>query len=60
MPLINCKVHLDLTWTKDCLLSNIDGNTRFQIEYTKLYIPVVTLSVKDNINFIKQQNNGFK
>ena len=60
MLLINCKVHLDLTWTKDCPLSTIDGNTKFQITDTKFYIPVVILSAKDNANFIKQQNDGFK
>ena len=31
MPLITCKVHLELRWTKDCLLSNVDGDTKFQI-----------------------------
>ena len=60
MPLINCKLHLDLIWKKECVLSNIVGATRFRITDTKLYVPVVTLSAKDNANFIKQQNDGFK
>ena len=60
MPLIHCKVHLELTWKKDCLLSNSDGNIKFQIQDTKLYVPVVTLSKDDKKDFTKQQNEGFK
>ena len=56
MPLINCKIKLDLTWKKECILSNQNGNSVFIINDTKLYVPVVTLS-KD---FIEQQNKGFQ
>ena len=38
----------------------VGGDTKFQLEDTKLYVPVVTLSAKDNTNFIKQQNEDFK
>ena len=34
--------------------------TTFQITSAKLYIPVVTLSTKDNVNLTKQLNEGFK
>ena len=34
--------------------------TTFQITRTKLYVPVVTLSTKNNVNFTKQLNEGFK
>ena len=34
--------------------------TTFQITNTKLYVPVVTLSTKDNVNLTKQLNKGFK
>ena len=34
--------------------------TTFQITSTKLFVPVVTLSTKDNVNLIKQLNEGFK
>ena len=56
MPLINCKIKLDLTWKKESILSNQNGNSVFIINDTKLYVPVVTLS-KD---FIEQQNKGFQ
>ena len=32
----------------------------FKITSTKLYVPVVTLPTKDNVNLIKQLNEGFK
>ena len=63
MPLINCKIILELTWTKDCVLSNnaVDGgDVSFKIKNTVLYVPIVTLSAKDNVNLIKQLNEGFK
>ena len=56
MPLINCKVHLELTWKKDCVLPNAAGGTNFQMQDTKLYVPVVTLSKDYNKEFIKQMN----
>ena len=34
--------------------------TTFQIRSTKLYVPIVTLSTKDNVNLTKQLNEGFK
>ena len=60
MPLINCKIQLELSWTNNCVMSNIAGATTFQITSTKLYVPIVTLSTKDNINLRKQLNEGFK
>ena len=62
MPLINCKIHLKLNWTKDCVLSSVNNNpaTSFKITETKLYVPIVTLSTKDNVNLSKQLNEGFK
>ena len=34
--------------------------TTFQITRTKLYVPIVTLSTKDNVNLTKQLNEGLK
>ena len=56
MPLINCKIKLNLTWKKECVLSTADDNAIFIINDTKLYVPVVTLSKEDNKDFIVQQN----
>ena len=60
MSLINCKIHLELELSKDCVLSNVAGNSKFIIKDTKLYVPVVTLSKEDNKDFIEQQNKGFQ
>ena len=60
MPLINCKIKLNLTWKKECKLSTGAGEAVFIINDTKLYVTVVTLSKEDNQDFIKQQNIGFQ
>ena len=60
MPLINCKIKLDLTWKKECALSNQDGAAAFIINDTKMYVPVVTLSKEDNKDFIEQKIKDFK
>ena len=51
MPLINCKIKLNLTWKKECVLSTDAGTAIFIINETKLYVPVLTLS---------KQNKGFQ
>ena len=64
MPLLNCKIHLELSYTKNCVLSTAPSDdhnkTSFQMISTKLYVPIVSLSTKDNINLTKQLNEGFK
>ena len=64
MPLVNCKIDLELTWHKDCVISSVNAAAgqvvSFMITNTKLYVPVVTLSTKDNNNLTKQLNDGFK
>ena len=58
MPLINCKIHLELNWTKDCVVSTI-ADTTFKITNTKFYIPIVNLSSKDNEKLVKLLEDGF-
>ena len=67
IPLINCKIKLNLTWKKECVLSTLDDDAAnpeniavFIINDTKLHVPVVTLSKEDNKDFIEQQNKGFQ
>ena len=43
MPLINCKVHLELNWTEDCILSSAGNSAKFEIKDTKLHVPIATL-----------------
>ena len=60
MPLINCKIKLNFSWKKMCVLSTDAGNAVFIINDTKMYVLVVTLSKEDNKDFIEQQNKGFQ
>ena len=53
MPLINCKIKLNLTWKKECVLSNQADAAIFIINDTKMYVSVVTLSKEDNKDFIE-------
>ena len=39
---------------------NNPANAIFKITNTKLYVPVVTLSTKDDNNFLEQLKSGFK
>ena len=48
MPLINCEVSLVLTWSPTCVIISSTGEGKFEITNTNLYVPVVTLSTKDN------------
>ena len=71
--MINCKVELKLRWTKYCVLpaacnenqSDNDNNDNankinFTIKDTKLYVPVVTLSTKDNQKLSKILSKGYE
>ena len=70
MPLINCKINLELNWNNNCVMygadtfaggdNDNDRQAAFQIAGTKLYVPVVTLSTKDNEKLTKSLDEGFK
>ena len=76
IPLISCKVSLELKWNKKCVITStenriinagppvIRGNepTSATLEITdcKLYVPVVTLSKDDEIKLLTNLKSGFK
>ena len=60
MPLIDCKVLLELNWIEDYILSSDAKTAKFEIANTKLHFPIVTLSTKDSTNLAKQLNEEFK
>ena len=76
MSLINCEIELDLTWSKIRVISEISGTPEveganpadetlttgaiFQINNTKLYVPVVSLSINDNTKFLEHVKQEFK
>ena len=40
-------------------MSSIVGTTTFEITNTKLFVPIVTLSSKDNVKLVKLLEDGF-
>ena len=60
MPLINSEINIILTWSSTCVITNSTGAGTFEITDTKLYVPVVTLSTKENAKLLQQLKSGFK
>ena len=54
MLLINCEVNLILTWSRDCVISSANEETKFKTTETKLYVLVVTFSTQDNVKLLQQ------
>ena len=46
MPLIKCKVYLELNWIEDCILSSAWNYAKFEIADAKLHVPIVILPTK--------------
>ena len=61
LPLINCEEELDLVLTANCVFTENDNNSRNAKlkKSTKLYIPVVILSINDNIHFLENLKQVF-
>ena len=59
MSLINCKTELSLNWIEKCLLTTANTGI-FKTTDAKLYVPIVTLSAKDNVKLLKLLSEGFK
>ena len=63
MPLINCEIEILLTWSANCIIIYTNVNNQiltFTLTETNLYIPVVTLSTRDNAKLLPQLKSGFK
>ena len=63
MPLNYCEVELILTWSAGCVIIYTDvANpvSTFTITETNIYVPVVTLSTRDNAKLLPQLKSGFK
>ena len=54
MQLINCEIDLIFNWSEDSVISCANAATKFKITDTKLYVPVVTLSIQDNAKLVEQ------
>ena len=54
MPLVNCEIELILDWSANCVITSTNNANQvptFTITETNLYVPVVTLSAQDNLNY---------
>ena len=75
MPLINCEITLILSMCKECVLVgrafrgppaaaanliNSPADAKFEITVCKLYVPVVTLSAKNDNKLLEQLKSGFR
>lgn len=47
MALINCKINLILTWSVKCVINNSPVTGIFEVNDTKVYVPVVALLIQD-------------
>ena len=57
MPIINCKINLILTWSKNCFImavAVINQVPEFATADTKFYVPLVTLSTQDSAKLLEQ------
>ena len=73
IPLISCKVSLELKWDKNCVITSLEqrdigGGNRdnaptgatLAINDCKLYVPAVTLAKDDEIKLLTSLKSGFK
>ena len=68
MEFTNCKIELKLKWTKHSVLASTrtnNANTNpnniiFTLKGTKLYVPILTFSRKDNGKLSKVLNKVFE
>ena len=63
MPLITCEIDLILTWSSNSIIlagTAVNQLPIFLITNTKLYVPVVTLSVQNNAKLFEELKPGFK
>ena len=58
--LINCKIHLELNWVEDCMISSAGDSAKFKIMDVNIHFLIVTLSTEDNVNLRKQLSDGFQ
>ena len=60
ISLINCKINLIFKWSPTWVFSEGNRAMTFAITDTKLYTPIVTLSIKDNAKLLQQSKSDFK
>ena len=56
MPSINCEINLILTWSENCVISEVDRAKTLTVSDTKLYVPVVTLPTQNTAILLQELN----
>ena len=46
MPLINCKIHLELNWIEDCILPSARDSAKSKMTDAKLHVPKLLYLLK--------------
>ena len=59
MTLLNCKIHLELNYIENYILSSTGDSVKSKITNAKLHDPTVTFFTKNNVNLTKQLRDGF-
>ena len=54
------EINLTLTWSANCIISEVDRVTIFAITDLKLYVPTVTWSTQGNAKLLQELKLGFK
>ena len=57
---INTKLHIELNWTKNSVMSNVDCASTFKITKTEMHVPVVNLNTNNSLTLIKLLSIGFQ
>ena len=63
MTLVNCEIEFELNLSNICLLIEEDDHitdASFTTTSTKIYVPVATLSINNNIKLLEDIKQGFK
>ena len=69
IPLIDCKISLELSWSDKCVLVGrayrrdviiLPTDVTFKITDCKLYVPVITLSTENENKLFEMLKSGFK
>ena len=55
-----CEINLTLSHSQKWVISSAIGETTFSVTDTKLYVPVETLSTKDNFKMLELLKAGFE
>ena len=57
---VDCETELELDLTRDCEMSNNAGDAKPDVIHARLNVPIIFLSIQDNIKLLQQLSIGQK